>query len=680
MKFSKSKAVAAFTLLLALTMPSWRFAQPGSVPLLPLLEWETGQTQAQVTTPEQVGAIAKEAALTTKRAEQLMERGRYDEAIAQFQAAIQLYQQLPPASIGSSIRDCREGIAKALLLKGDNQKSLVLLKEIAAERQAQKDTSVAFTSLLALAYFQTENYPEAEQIARKVVNYWETLVRRSDNNDRDRITLADQLSYTYRLLQKALVAQNKTDAALEVAELSRARALVELLSQRGKQPSQSPTLQQLRQIARIQNSTLVMYSIVGREMRVLNIEPRDETDLYIWVIQPAGNIYFHQVNLKAAGLTSLKDTVLATRERALGVRGRGLGVVAADNLSDRGNPTSTTQPFLRKLYALLVQPIAAQLPSDPNASVTFIPESSLVLVPFAALQNANGKYLIEQHTLRISPSIQVLALTKAQQERKKAQNTSLFAPDSSLIVGNPTMPSLPPSGEALPPLPGAEREARAIADIFKTTPLLGNQATKQAVLKRLPQAQLIHLATHGLLDLDANLNEFGELTVKPATTARDSGVFLGPGVLIGPNVFINGVPASVAAAREGVNLVEIPGTLALAPTQGNNGFLSAKEILTLQLNADLVVLSACDTGRGRITGDGAVGLSRAFIGAGVPSVIVSLWSVPDAPTAALMTEFYQNLKQRRDRAQALRQAMLTTLKQYPAPRDWAAFTLIGEAE
>jgi CHAT domain-containing protein len=100
----------------------------------------------------------------------------------------------------------------------------------------------------------------------------------------------------------------------------------------------------------------------------------------------------------------------------------------------------------------------------------------------------------------------------------------------------------------------------------------------------------------------------------------------------------------------------------------------------MKLNAELVVLSACDTGRGRITGDGVIGLSRSLISAGVPSVIVSLWSVPDAPTASLMTEFYRQLQQNPDKATALRQAMLTTMKQHPNPKHWAAFTLIGEAE
>ncbi|NCR27837.1 MAG: CHAT domain-containing protein [Microcystis aeruginosa G11-04] len=121
--------------------------------------------------------------------------------------------------------------------------------------------------------------------------------------------------------------------------------------------------------------------------------------------------------------------------------------------------------------------------------------------------------------------------------------------------------------------------------------------------------------------------------------------------------------------------------LASNPSANDDGFLTYDEILQLKLNAELVVLSACDTGRGDITGDGVIGLSRSLILAGTPSVIVSLWSVPDAPTASLMTEFYRNWQEKKlDKAQALRQAMLTTMKTHPNPRDWAAFTLIGEAE
>ncbi len=100
----------------------------------------------------------------------------------------------------------------------------------------------------------------------------------------------------------------------------------------------------------------------------------------------------------------------------------------------------------------------------------------------------------------------------------------------------------------------------------------------------------------------------------------------------------------------------------------------------LKLNAELVVLSACNTGRGKITGDGVIGLSRSLFIAGVPSLLVSLWTVEDDSTAELMTLFDRNRQQGMDKAKALRQAMLKMMQKFPKPENWAAFTLIGEAE
>ena len=235
-------------------------------------------------------------------------------------------------------------------------------------------------------------------------------------------------------------------------------------------------------------------------------------------------------------------------------------------------------------------------------------------------------YLIEKHTILTAPAIQVLELTRKQRKQVAAKDV--------LVVGNPTMPSISPQlgkpPQQLPSLPGAEQEANAIAQLFNTKAITGSYATKSAIVQQMQKAKIIHLATHGLLD-----------------------DFKGQGV---------------------------PGAIALASSGEDNGLLTSSEIFDMKLNAELVVLSACDTGRGTITGDGVIGLSRSLISAGVPSVIVSLWSVPDAPTASLMTEFYTQMRQNSDKATALRQAMLTTMKQHPNPKNWAAFTLIGEAE
>lgn len=434
----------------------------------------------------------------------------------------------------------------------------------------------------------------------------------------------------------------------------------------------------MKNIAKAHNSTLVEYSIVGSEVRVLGNEPDDETDLFIWVVKPTGEVAFRKVDLRQMPHKSLKQLVVKTREQAIGVRGRGLGVVSVNG----GTQKVGDQAELQQLYQVLIQPVASLLPTDASARVTFIPQGALFLVPFAALKDASGQYLIEKHTILTAPSIQVLQLTQQQRQRIESLRASL---GNALVVGNPTMPSIPASKNApeqpLPQLPEAEREAVAIASLLKTQPLTRSQATKNAILQKLPTARIIHLATHGLLDLDANLNEFGDPVDPNPRTARQSGVFVNPGaVVVGKNVTVGGAPAEVALAREKVVRVEMPGAIALAASVQDNGFLTAKEIMGLKLNAELAVLSACDTGRGRVTSDGVVGLSRAFIAVGVPSIIISLWSIPDAPTASLMTDFYTQLQQKPDKAQALRNAMLNTMKKYPHPVNWAAFTLIGEAE
>jgi CHAT domain-containing protein len=334
------------------------------------------------------------------------------------------------------------------------------------------------------------------------------------------------------------------------------------------------------------------------------------------VIQPTGKITFRQVDLKATlpkQCNSINQLVNQSRV-AFGVRSEDL--VAVEPIGDaKPNPCNTidSKATLTTLHKALIQPIADLLPTDPTQHVTFIPQDELFLVPFPALLDANGKYLIEHHTIRTASSIQLLQQTAVLKATPKGNST--------LVLGNPKT--------NLANLPEAEKEAHAIAPLFNTTAITGADGTKATILQKMQNAKLIHLATHGTFD-----------------------------------------------DRNGLK-----SALHLTPNGEDDGLLTAEEILSLKLNADLVVLSACDTGRGKLSGEGVIGLSRSFIAAGVPSVIVSLWQVPDNSTALLMTQFYKQLKTNPDKAQALRQAMLHTMKQYPnQPRAWAAFTLVGEAQ
>ncbi|MDB9516392.1 CHAT domain-containing protein [Roseofilum reptotaenium CS-1145] len=446
------------------------------------------------------------------------------------------------------------------------------------------------------------------------------------SEDEFKIFSYDQSTDIYRLLQQIAIERNQILEALELSEAGRARALVDLLVSKlethpNSMETEPPNINQIKQIAQREKTTLVTYTVqyeYGRfyqsgpgEWLTSHSSERKATQLYVWVISPQGNIEFRQVPLNF----DLDQLVKNARD-----------FITLTGLSRRHLPPG--EP-LKELHEYLIEPIADLLPKNPEERVTFIPQDSLLLVPFPALQDRQGTYLIEKHTLMTSPSIQVLDLTRQNQQRNQNQGSSVNPP---LVVGNPTMPEIELEGGKstlqLEDLPGAELEAEAIATLLNTEPLIGDRATKAVVVSQMQSSPMIHLATHGLLN----------------------------------------------------NLGGFLSSLALAPTAGDPGFLTAKEISQLSLRAELAVLSACDTGRGNINGDGVIGLSRAFVSAGAEGVLVSLWAIPDEPTVTVMTNFYQQMQQRQDKASALREAMLLTQKQFPEPRNWAAFTLIGVSE
>ena len=153
------------------------------------------------------------------------------------------------------------------------------------------------------------------------------------------------------------------------------------------------------------------------DFKVKGKQQNKESELYIWVINPTGEVTFRSSDLKPLWQQQnilLADLVNSSRE-AIGVRGRGLEVVAKVDGASQGER-------FQQLHQLLIEPIADLLPTDPNARVVFIPQESLFLVPFAALQDKDGKYLIEKHTILTAPSIQVLELTRQQRQRVGAMH------------------------------------------------------------------------------------------------------------------------------------------------------------------------------------------------------------------------------------------------------------------
>jgi tetratricopeptide (TPR) repeat protein len=280
---------------------------------------------------------------------------------------------------------------------------------------------------LGLALYKKGQLKEAERILRDGIQVWESQGAELDDSDGDQLSIFETQATTYRLLQKVLIAQNKFDAALEIAERGRTLAFGQLLAARSNEAptvaSMIPpaTIEQIQQIAKTQNATLVEYSLIYDHLDELGQPQAQESEVFIWVIQPTGEVTFRKSDLKPLWqeqTTTLAQFVNSVRQ------------FLAEGRSNMGNDRKKIRPF-EQLYQVLIEPIADKLPTNPEAHVIFIPQQSLLMIPFSPLQDASGKYLLEQHTILTAPAIMLLSLTHQQRQR---------IPESVkewLVVGNP---------------------------------------------------------------------------------------------------------------------------------------------------------------------------------------------------------------------------------------------------
>ena len=295
-----------------------------------------------------------------------------------------------------------------------------------------------------------------------------------------------------------------------------------------------------------------------------------------------------------------------------------------------------------KLYELLVKPAAAQLRGKSNLVV--VPDDTLWDLPFQALVSNNDHFLIEDATIAYAPSLTVL---REMTQRRKSPAAATTGP-TLLALGNPNFgkenanhASVRRDG-GLNPLPEAEQEVAALRRLYgvsRSKVYIGEAASEERVKREAGQAKILHFATHGTLN----------------------------------------------------NASPMYSHLALAEGDANeDGLLEAWELMALDLKADLAVLSACETARGRIgSGEGMIGFSWALFIAGVPSLVVSQWEVESAGTRDLMINFHRGLLSpsvaqttKPVKAEALRQAALKLMKD-PAtshPFYWAGFVLIGDGK
>jgi len=286
------------------------------------------------------------------------------------------------------------------------------------------------------------------------------------------------------------------------------------------------------------------------------------------------------------------------------------------------------------LYDLLLKPAQAQL--QGKTSFVIVPDSTLWELPFQALLTNRNRFLIEDAAISYAPSLTYLR----EMSRKRAPGQA--APQSLLAVGNPALAQqtvaraqLATRGEKLEPLPLAEKEALALAGLYgakQSKVYVGAAALEERFKAEAGAYRVLHLATHGILDDRSPM--YSHLLLSQANN-----------------------------------------------DEKEDGLLEAWEIMNLDLKADLAVLSACETARGRVgAGEGVIGLSWALFVAGVPTTVVSQWKVLDVSTKELMVEFHRQLKTKpaQGKAEALRQAALKVMKSQRHPFHWAGFVLVGD--
>lgn len=567
--------------------------------------------------------------------------------------------------------------------KGLYSLSINLVGEFDTMRQNARGT---LKQVKLLAEYKSEHpSPDAVETANTLAGLatWLDAWRSRMVTDAAKIASLDLGQDFYAQHVHALVEMNLPEQALLASESARARAFADLLARSpslvtGHQTreesltslsvTKTMTLDEIRQLVRDTGTTVVEYFVL-------------KDSLLTWVITPPKpnfkDVQFYQVsqqviNNEVVQITKqvvdgkvipigepikIKDNVIRNSLKTLKVD---------DNKNDNGKsdkvepdkiakllktlepltklPESATQKDkndrktymaaneiemtneLKSLYDVLVAPIEQLLPKNSEQVVTLVPHDRLFRIPFAALArsiNKDGKiehYLVEDHALTYAPSLAVLNLSR-QMKRQPVVPSSLLATIKPALEKDE-------SGKKFTPLPTLEDIGKATINFYepKSTVVLSDlEATQTRVLAEAPSRDVVLFYTHAkAIDKDP-LASYIALTKK---------------------------------------------------------LLTAETISKQHLNARLVILAACQTGRGEITGDGVQSVARMFMVAGAKTVMVSLWSVPQDATLQLMYAFHKAWKgEGFSVAASLRQAQLQLLEYYPnqVPM-WAGFVIIGDGQ
>ena len=472
---------------------------------------------------------------------------------------------------------------------------------------------------LGNAYHGLGDFNEAVHYYKKSVLAFDHIRGNLISNDEWKISLKDTYDHVNSRLWELQFKEGKVVEALLTADQGRAQALGDLLESKYGLKGLRP------EIGTLSARPNDFLSYLPPNTAFMGISERG---IVLWMNEKGKEIKARRTEIDISDTTYFQS-LLETTRKEIGVRAdvscedRSLGNPSDKKLAEErfSKPRSHSSYFeaksLQTLYNVVIDPIRDLLQGN---EVVVVPQGPLCLVPYAAFVDLESKYLCETFRIRLLPSLSTLQLI---------QNCSAdwHSKTGALLVGDPWVQEV----TTLEQLEWAEKEVQMIGEILQTEPLIGKQATKDEVLRRISSVALVHIAAHGKM-------ETGEIALAPNTTR-----------------------SSVNPARE-------------------DYLLTMKDVLKAQIRARLVVLSCCHSARGEVKSEGVVGIARAFLGAGARSVLVSLWAIDDEATMEFMKFFYRQLVDGGSASEALNEAMKSMRKSdhFSAVKYWAPFVLIGD--
>lgn len=541
--------------------------------------------------------------------------GQYEKSLENYDCAIEIMKNTGDKRGEATALICYASVYQALgkfrAAIEIQEKALNLLREV-------DDAGREHVALLSLGLYSADN-GELKNACKYLFKSICCIERDAEKlQDEHNISLNSTTSRNYWVLCTLLVLQGKVPEALCTAERGRARALIDLMSEKygihQRQISNEVYLNGLRQLSIQNKSTIIFIAVVFDHIMFFWIMEEGQIQLKLSILKSVEEEIAGLLNLPPS--TECEDRSLSAYYHTWSSADERKEETQQRLVKDEQDETEKeSSPYL--LYNRLFGPVADLV---QRKDIIIVPDGVLFMVPFSALQDANAKFLSETFRIRLVPSLTTLKLIQT-------SPAGYHSTSGALIVGDP---SVHPSTR-LQPLPEARKEAQEIAALLGLEAIVGNKATKREVLRKMQDVSLIHFAAHG----DA---ERGEIALSPSCSSERT-----------PNK--------------------------------KDFMLTMEDISKVGIRAKLVVLSCCHSGRGKIMkAEGVVGIARAFIASGARSVLVSLWLLNDRSTKEFMIRFYGHLVHNKlSASEALHQSMkwMRETKKYTVI-DWAPFVLIGD--